>query len=70
MPEYVGNQTKQIAITADSPEEAQKKLLNGEGTTISVNLSVNPRPVPIQSGIPTGLPSVPTNMKTGLPVQT
>jgi hypothetical protein len=52
MPEYLGNQTKQIAITADNPEEAQKKLINGEGTIISVNLSVVSRPQPAQAKLP------------------
>ncbi len=42
--EYVVNQTKQIAVEAETPEEAQKKVLNGEGTIISSNLSANARP--------------------------
>ncbi len=48
MPEYVVNQTKQIAVEAETPEEAQKKVLNGEGTIISSNLSANARPKPPQ----------------------
>ncbi len=55
MPEYIGNLTKQIAITAESPEEAQKKLLNGEGTTISVNLAVSSRPQQTASNLSAGL---------------
>ncbi len=48
MSEYVVNQTKQIAVEAESPEDAQKKVLNGEGTVISSNLGANPRPKPPQ----------------------
>ena len=43
--------TKQIAVEADSPEEAVAKI--SEGQTIS--LSVNPRPQPIQR--PTAQPA-------------
>jgi hypothetical protein len=42
--EYVVNHTRQIAVTASNPEEAQKKVLNGEGEVISSNLNANPRP--------------------------
>ena len=63
--EYVVTQTKQIAVTADNPEEAQKKVLNGEGETISSNLGAQPRPQKPQAMT---LPSVPTNMRTGQPV--
>ena len=42
--EYVVTQSKQIAVTAETPEEAQKKVLNGEGNAISSNLSAQPRP--------------------------
>lgn len=52
--DYVVTQTKQIAVTADSPEEAQQKVLNGEGTTINSNLGATARPQPIQSGQVTG----------------
>lgn len=67
--DYVVNQTKQIAVTADSPEEAQKKVLSGEGTVISSNLGAQPRPQPPQKPQGMALPSVPTNMRTGLPVE-
>jgi hypothetical protein len=46
--DYVVNQTKQIGLEAETPEEAVKKALNGEGTVISVNFSANPRPKPVQ----------------------
>ncbi len=69
MPQYVVNQTKQIAIEAETPEEAQRKVLDGEGTVISSNLGAQPRPQPpIVHGRPQ-LPTVPTNMKTGLPIK-
>jgi len=42
--QYVVTQTKQIAIEAETPEEAQKKVLNGEGTSISLTLGAQPRP--------------------------
>ena len=42
--DYVVNQTKQIAVTAENPEEAIQKGLNGEGQIIAMNLSANPRP--------------------------
>ncbi len=42
--DYTVTQTKQIAIVAESPEEAQKKVLEGEGKTISSTLAANPRP--------------------------
>ena len=42
--DYVVNQTKQIAVVAESPEEAIKKAMNGEGQVISTNVGANPRP--------------------------
>ncbi len=65
MTQYIVNQTKQIAIEAENPEEAQKKVLNGEGKLISSNIGAQERPQPQR---PVGLPTVPTNMRTGLPV--
>ncbi len=53
MNQYVVNQTKQIAIEAETPEEAQKKVLNGEGTVISSNLGAQPRPKAPPQGIQT-----------------
>ena len=44
--QYTVTQAKQIAVEAETPEEAQKKVLNGEGTTISSNISAAPRPKP------------------------
>ncbi len=55
MPDYVVNQTKQIAVTAETPEEAQKKVLNGEGNVISSNIQASQRPQSAQSGITAGL---------------
>ncbi len=55
MTQYVVNQSKQIAIEAETPEEAQRKILNGEGTIISSNLGVQARPQQAQSGITSGL---------------
>ncbi len=55
MTQYVVNQSKQIAVEAETPEEAQKKVLNGEGTVISSNLGVQARPQQAQSGITAGL---------------
>lgn len=52
--DYTVTQTKQIAVTADSPEEAQQKILNGEGTTISSTLGAQPRPQVGQSTQPIG----------------
>lgn len=52
--EYTVTQTKQIAVTANSPEEAQQKVLNGEGTTISSNLGASPRPQQGQPSQPIG----------------
>lgn len=51
--DYIVIQTKQIAVIANSPEEAQQKVLNGEGATISSNLAANPRPKPQPQGIQT-----------------
>jgi len=53
---------KQIAVEAETPEEAVQKI--GEGKTISFTVSLRPQPRP--QGM--ALPSVPTNMKTGQPV--
>ncbi len=49
--QYVVNQTNQIAVEAENPQEAQKKVLNGEGTIISSSLGAQPRP---QAGQITG----------------
>ncbi len=50
----------QIVVEADSLIEAVKQF-DGKGEV----LSVNARPQPQR---PAGLPTVPTNMRTGLPV--
>jgi len=50
----------QIVVEAESLIEAVKQF-DGKGEV----LSVNARPQPQR---PAGLPSVPTNMRTGLPV--
>lgn len=42
--EYVVNQTKQIAVTADDPEEAIARAVKGEGKIIAMNVGANPRP--------------------------
>lgn len=42
--EFLVNQTKQIAIKAVNQDEAIKKVLNGEGTIASMNMSVSVRP--------------------------
>ena len=42
--EYLVIKTQQIAVVADNPEEAQKKVLNGEGSIIGSTLGANPRP--------------------------
>jgi hypothetical protein len=55
---------RQIAIDAETPEEALEKTKPVGGTSISFN--VNPRPQPPPR--PQGLPLVPTNMRTGLPI--
>ncbi len=57
--------TKTIAVQAETPEEAVAKI--NEGNTIALNVA--PRPSPVQAGRPSGLPAVPTNMRTGLPIQ-
>ena len=54
---------KQIAVEAETPEEAVQKI--GEGKTISFTVTLRPpsaRPQGMQ------LPSVVTNMKTGQPL--
>jgi len=51
----------QIVVEADSLIEAVKQF-DGKGEV----LSVNARPQPQQR--PPGLPTVPTNMRTGIPV--
>ena len=53
---------KQIAVEAETPEEAVTKI--GEGKTISFTVTLRPQ----QQQRPPGLPSVVTNMKTGQPV--
>lgn len=58
---------RQIAIDTETPEEALEKTKPSEGTSIS--LSVNPRPQPPQTPTRMPLPSVLTNMRTGLPVE-
>jgi hypothetical protein len=56
--EYIVNQAKQIGVgEADSPEDAIRKALNGEGVVIAVNISANPRP-PKPSTTPTVIPTV------------
>ena len=54
--QYVVTQSKQIAVDAETPEEAQKKVLNGEGITISSNIGAQLRPQPqkISSGVTGG----------------
>jgi hypothetical protein len=42
--DYVVSQTKQIGVEANSPEEAVKKVLAGEGTAITSSFSAQPRP--------------------------
>lgn len=54
--DYVVNQTKQIAVVAENPEEAIKKVLNGEGTVIAMNLGGNPRPQQVQRPVQATLP--------------
>ena len=54
---------KQIAVEAETPEEAVTKI--GEGKTISFTVSLRPQPARPQG---MQLPSVPTNMRTGQPV--
>lgn len=57
--QYIVNHTKQIAIEAETPEEAVQKALNGEGTTISVNFGGNPRPqAPARAVMPTTIPAI------------
>lgn len=57
--EYLVNQTRQIAITAESQEEALKKVLNGEGTVAAINMSANVRPqAPVRATMPTTIPAV------------
>jgi hypothetical protein len=58
---------KQIAVEAETPEEAVQKL--NEGKTISFTVSLRPKPQQQsqpRTGIP--LPTVPTNMRTGQPL--
>ena len=57
---------RQIAIEAETPEEALEKTKPNEGNSIS--LGVNPRPQPLQTQPKITLPSVPTNMRTGQPL--
>lgn len=52
MEDYIVTQTKQIAITANSPEEAQLQVLRGEGRITSSSLSANVRPQPHMTGHP------------------
>ncbi len=56
--DYTVTQTKQIAIVAESPEEAQKKVLEGEGKTISLSLAANLRPTPPQPVQRPGTPAM------------
>ena len=66
--EYTVTQTKQIAVTADDPEEAQKIVLNGEGAVISSTLNAQPRPQPTQQGISGA--NIQTKTMTKLPTTT
>jgi hypothetical protein len=43
--DFIVNKTQQIAITADNPDDALKKVMSGEGNPISTNYSAVPRPV-------------------------
>jgi hypothetical protein len=56
--DYVVNLTKQIATVAETPEEAIKKAMNGEGQVISTNVGANPRPQPqTRTAVSTGVGS-------------
>jgi hypothetical protein len=44
--DFIVNKSQQIAVTADNPDEAVKKVLNGEGNPVSTNYSAQPRPQP------------------------
>ncbi len=65
MEDFLINVTKQIAVKAENQEDAFKKVINGEGKVASMSMSASPRPQPPRTP---GLPTVPTNMRTGLPV--
>lgn len=57
--------TKQIAVEAETPEEAVQKI--NDGKTISLSVGIRPGQ-PGQHQNPVNLPSVPTNMRTGQPL--
>lgn len=42
--DYVVNKTEQMAIEADTPQEAVNKVMAGEGVAIAVNYNASPRP--------------------------
>ncbi len=54
--QYIVNQTKQIAIEAETLEEAQLKVLQGGGQVITSNLSASPRPEAKQTQLTSALP--------------
>jgi len=46
--DYVVSKSQQIAVVADSPDDALLKAMKGEGNVISTNYSAQPRPQPPQ----------------------
>ncbi len=60
--DYVVTKSQQIAVTAESPDEAITKVMTGaEGNPISANYSAQPRPqAPAQRLVPQpGMPAMP-----------
>jgi hypothetical protein len=50
---YVVMKSQQIAVEANDPEDAFRKVANGEGTVISGSMNASPRPErPQQPTIP------------------
>jgi len=46
MNQYNVTKNQQIALDAESPEDAVKRALNGEGTSPGITISVQLRPQP------------------------
>jgi hypothetical protein len=42
--DFLISKSQQIAVVAENPDEALKKVMNGEGNAISGNYSVQARP--------------------------